>query len=86
MHFNSRETFSKADLMSLLTFGVFILLVKILVVELLDEDSVRGDHGNNDEHHRCLHRLADQFPTVAVIFCFTGKHCLKKSSNQQTLF
>ena len=44
MHFNSRETFSKADLMSLLTFGVFILLVKILAVELLDENGVCGDH------------------------------------------
>ena len=81
MHFNSMGTFSKTNLMSLLTFGVFILLVKILMVELLDEDSVRGDHGNNDEHHRCLHRLADQFPTVAVIFCFTGKHRLEYSSH-----
>ena len=80
MHFNSMETFSKTDLMSLLTFGVFILLVKILVVELLDENGVRGDHGDNDEHHGCLHSLADQFPAVPVVFCFTGKHCLEKYS------
>ena len=80
MHFNSMETFSETDLMSLITFGVFILLVQILVVELLDEDRVGGDHADDDEHHGCLHPLADQFPTVAVIFCFTGEHCLEKYS------
>ena len=81
MHFNSMETFSETDLMSLITFGVFVLLVQILVVELLDEDCVSGDHADNDEHHGCLHSLADQFPTMAVIFCFTGKHRLEYSSH-----
>ena len=80
MHFNSMETFSETDLMSLITFGVFILLVQILAVELLDEDCVSGDHADNDEHQGCLHSLTDQFPTMAVIFCFTGKHCLEKYS------
>ena len=79
-HFNSMKTFPKTDLMSLLTFGLFILLVKILVVELLDEDGVSGDHRDDDEHHGRLHCLADQFPTVPVVFCFTGKHCLEKYS------
>ena len=78
MHFNSIETFSNTDLMSLLTFGLFILLVKILIVKLLDEDGVGGDHGDDDEHHGRLDYLADQFPTVAVIFCFTTKHCLER--------
>ena len=60
-----------------LTFGLFGLLVKVCVGQLLDEESVSSDHRYNDHHQGAFQDLAQQFPTMPVKFCLAGKHCLK---------